>query len=135
MTIWSAFQNLNWIVVFCAWILHVVISLIWYQPIFFGKTWVELTGKEMKPAKQWIPVGFLAHLFAVISLALIIKLSNATTALEGLFWGLLVSIGFIGAILAGELVWEKIPFKLFLIRVGDQILTLCIAGVMLSLWK
>jgi hypothetical protein len=89
----------------------------------------------MKPAKQWIPVGFLAHLVAVVALAVIINLANATTAWEGILLGLLVSIGFIGAILAGELVWEKIPFRLFLIRVGDQILTLSLAGVILALWK
>jgi hypothetical protein len=135
MSIWSAFQNLNWFAVLLAWILHVVISLVWYQPIFFGNAWVKLSGKEMTPAKRWIPVGFMAHLFAVISLAVIINLANATTSLEVILLSLLVSIGFIGAILAGELVWEKIPFRLFLIRVGDQIFTLGIAGVILSLWK
>jgi RsiW-degrading membrane proteinase PrsW (M82 family) len=135
MSIWSAFQNLNWLAVLVAWVVHVVISLAWYQPIFFGKAWVKLSGKEMKPATQWIPVGFIAHLVAVIALAVIVNLANATTAWEGILLGLLVSIGFIGAILAGELVWEKIPFRLFLIRVGDQILTLSLAGVILALWK
>jgi RsiW-degrading membrane proteinase PrsW (M82 family) len=135
MSIWSAFQNLNWLAVLVAWVVHVVISLAWYQPVFFGKAWVKLSGKEMKPAKQWIPVGFLAHLVAVVALAVIINLANATTAWEGILLGLLVSIGFISAILAGELVWEKIPFRLFLIRVGDQILTLSLAGVILALWK
>jgi hypothetical protein len=135
MSVWSAFQNLNWLAVLVAWVVHVVISLAWYQPVFFGKAWVKLSGKEMKPAKQWIPVGFLAHLVAVVALAVIINLANATTAWEGILLGLLVSIGFIGAILAGELVWEKIPFRLFLIRVGDQILTLSLAGVILALWK
>jgi RsiW-degrading membrane proteinase PrsW (M82 family) len=135
MSIISAFSNINWLAVLVAWVVHVVISLAWYQPIFFGKAWVRLSGKEMKPAKQWIPVGFVAHLVAVIALAVIVNLANATTAWEGILLGLLVSIGFIGAILAGELVWEKIPFKLFLIRVGDQILTLSLAGVIFALWK
>jgi len=135
MSIWSAFQNLNWLAVLVAWVVHVMISLAWYQPVFFGKAWVKLSRKEMKPATQWIPVGFIAHLVAVIALAVIVNLANATTAWEGILLGLLVSIGFIGAILAGELVWEKIPFRLFLIRVGDQILTLSLAGVILALWK
>lgn len=135
MSILSAFQNLNWFAILIAWILHVAISLVWYQPIFFGKAWVKLSGKEMIPAKQWMPVGLIAHLIAVIALALIIRLTNANTIMEGIILALTVSIGFIATILAGELVWEKIPFRLFLIRVGDQILTLCIAGVILSLWK
>jgi hypothetical protein len=135
MSIWSAFQNMNWLAVLVAWVTHVVISLVWYQPVFFGKAWVKLSGKEMKPAKQWIPVGFIAHLVAVITLAVIVNLANATTAWEGILLGLLVAIGFIGAMLGGELVWEKIPFKLFLIRLGDQMLTLSLAGMILVLWK
>jgi len=49
--------------------------------------------------------------------------------------GLLVSIGFVGTMLAGELVWEKIPFRLFLIRLGDQLLTYGLAGAILALWR
>jgi len=135
MSILSAFQNLNWFSILTAWVLHITVSLVWYQPILFGKLWVKLSGKEMKPAKQWIPVGIIAHLVAVVALAVIINLANATKALEGILLGVLVSLGFIGAILAGELVWEKIPFRLFLIRVGDQILTLSLAGIILALWK
>ncbi len=89
----------------------------------------------MKPATQWIPAGFLAHLVCIIALAVIIDLADAKTILEGAALGVLVSIGFIGAILGGELVWEKIPFQLFLIRLGDQVLTLGFAGAILAIWK
>ncbi len=135
MSILNVMSDLNWLAVFVAWVIHVVISLLWFQPALFGKTWVMLSGKEMKPATQWIPVGFLAHLVAVLALAVIIYLANATTIMEGIAFGILVSIGFIGAMLGGELVWEKIPFRLFLIRLGDQLLTLSLAGVILALWR
>jgi hypothetical protein len=135
MSIFTAIASLNWLAVIVMWIAHVVISLLWYQPPFFGKAWVKLSGKDMKPATKWIPVGFLAHLICVFSLAVIIKLANATTVVEGILLGLLVSIGFVGAMLGGELVWEKIPFKLFLIRLGDQILTLALAGAVLAIWR
>jgi hypothetical protein len=71
---------------------------------------------------------------AVLALAVVVRLAGATTALEGVVVGVFVSVGFIGAILAGELVWEKIPFQLFLIRLGDQILTLGLAGAILAVW-
>lgn len=135
MSILTALSNLNWLAVVVCWIAHVAISLAWYQPIFFGKAWVKLSGREMKPATQWIPAGFLAHLVCIIALAVIIDLADAKTILEGAALGVLVSIGFIGAILGGELVWEKIPFQLFLIRLGDQVLTLGFAGAILAIWK
>ena len=131
----TAFSNINWLAVLVVWVAHVVISLVWFQPVFFGKAWVELSGKDLKPAVRWIPVGFAAHLVAVLALAVIVNLANATTLLEGIAAGLLVSIGFIGAMLAGELVWEKIPFKLFLIRIGDQLVTLSLAGAILAVWR
>lgn len=135
MSILNAISDLNWLAVFVAWVIHVVISLVWFQPALFGKAWVMLSGKEMKPATQWIPVGLAAHLIAVLALAIIIRLANATTIMEGVAFGILVSIGFIGAMLGGELVWEKIPFRLFLIRLGDQLLTLSLAGALFALWQ
>jgi hypothetical protein len=135
MSILTAISHLNWLAVIVLWIAHVVISLLWYQPALFGKAWVNLSGKELKPATQWFPAGLAAHFVCVFALAVIVNLANATTFVEGLALGLLVSICFIGAMLAGELVWEKIPFKLFLIRLGDQMLTLSLAGVILALWR
>ncbi len=135
MSIFNVFPEINWLAVIVVWIAHVVISLVWFQPPLFGKAWVKLTGKEMKPATQWMPVGLLAHLVCVIGLALIIKWAGAATLLEGAALGLLVSICFIGAMLGGELVWEKIPFRLFLIRLGDQVVTLALAGAILAVWR
>lgn len=135
MAILSVISYINWWAVLVAWVVHVIISLLWFQPFLFGKAWVKLSGKDMNPAKQWIPVGFIAHFAAIFGLAVIINLANATTVIEGIALGLLVAICFIGAILGGELVWEKIPFRLFLIRLGDQVLTLSLAGVILALWR
>ena len=135
MSILTAISEINWLAVLVAWIAHVVMSLVWFQPPLFGKAWVELSGKELKPATQWFPAGLAAHLVCVLGLAVIVNLANATTLVEGAALGLMVSICFIGAMLAGELVWEKIPFKLFLIRLGDQVLTLCLAGMLFAIWR
>jgi hypothetical protein len=59
----------------------------------------------------------------VLELAVIVNLADATTLLEGIEAGILVTIGFIGPMPAGELVWKKIHFKLFLICIGDQLVT------------
>jgi uncharacterized membrane protein len=64
----SAFASINWPAVLVAWIAHVVNSLLWFQPVFFGRAWVKLSGKDMKPATRWIPAGFAAHLARVLPL-------------------------------------------------------------------
>lgn len=135
MSIINALSDLNWLAVLVAWVAHIAVSLVWFQPALFGKAWVLLSGKDLKPATQWIPVGVAAHLMAVLALAVVIRLAIATTLAEGVAVGIFVSIGFIGAMLGGELVWEKIPFRLFLIRLGDHVLTLGLAGAILALWR
>ena len=35
----------------------------------------------------------------------------------------------------GELIWEKIPFKLFLIRIGNQLVGFIITGIILAVWQ
>lgn len=135
MSLSTAFANLNWLAVLVAGVLHIVVSLIYFQPIFFGNAWVQLTGKEMKPAAKWMPAGVLAHLVCVLVLAIIVNLARATTVLEGIGVAILLWLGFIVTLEAGELVWEKIPFKLFLIRIGDHLLTLSLAGAILAVWR
>jgi len=49
--------------------------------------------------------------------------------------GVLVWIGFVVPLEVGELVWEKNPFKLFMIRVGNQLVGLSIAGIILAVWR
>jgi hypothetical protein len=130
----AAFSSLNWLAVLVSWIAHVAISMLWFSAPVFGKAWAQLSGKELKPAANWIPAGFAAHLAAVLALALLVRLAGATSLWDGIGLGCLTAVGFVGAMLGGELVWEKIPFRPFLIRLGDQVLTLGLAGAILVLW-
>lgn len=133
MTIISAIKVLNPIAVSVALISHFFIGIIWYHG--FGKAWVALSGMELKPAVKWLPVGIAAHIIYMSVLAVIINLAEATTVFEGVIIGCMVSIGFIGSIMINELASKKIPFKLFLIKFGDEFISLCVAGVILALWR
>ena len=129
------FADINLIAVFVAWILHTAIGLIWFQPKLFGNEWSKLTGKELKPAKNWIIPGFLGHLVMIFVLVILITLANVNNGPGGLLIGLLCWIGFIVPIETGELIWEKIPFKLFLIRIGNQFVGIGISGFILGAWQ
>jgi hypothetical protein len=67
--------------------------------------------------------------------AVIVNLANATTVMGGITVGVLVWIGFVVTLEIGELIWEKIPFKLFMIRVGNQLVGLSLAGIILAVWR
>jgi hypothetical protein len=129
------FTNINLLAVCAAWIIHIVMGLIWFRPELFGNEWTKLTGKELKPASQWIIPGFIGHLFMILVLVVLIKLTNSTNGLSGSLIGLLAWIGFIVPMETGELVWEKIPFKLFLLRVGNQFIGIAVSGYILGAWQ
>jgi hypothetical protein len=129
------FTDINLYAVLVAWIIHTLSGLLWFQPQLFGKEWSKLTGKELKPAKNWIIPGFAGHLAMVLVLVIIIKMASINNGSGGLIVGLLCWIGFIVPMEIGELVWEKIPFRLFLIRIGNQFVGTGISGFILGAWQ
>jgi hypothetical protein len=129
------FTDINFYAVFVAWIIHIVIGLLWFQPKLFGGEWSRLTGKEIKPSKKWIIPGLIGHLAMIFVLVIIIKMANIVNGFGGLHVGLLCWIGFIVPMEIGELIWEKIPFRLFLIRIGNQFVGICISGFILGSWQ
>ena len=135
MLLKSAFSDLNLFAVLVAGIVHIAGGLIWFQPKIFGSAWAKLTGKDLTPALKWVPAGIIGHLLMALALALIVKLSGAQSAFEGAIIGIITWAGFIVPLEIGELIWEKIPFKLFMIRVGNQLVGLSLAGIILAVWR
>ncbi|MGZ9165289.1 MAG: DUF1761 domain-containing protein [Anaerolineales bacterium] len=135
MMLTTSLLDINLLAVLVAGIVHTVIGLIWFMPQFFGNAWVKLTGKEMKPASQWIAAGLIGHQVMAFVLAVIVNLANVVNAVGGIFIGVLVCIGFVIPLEISELIWEKIPFKLFMIRVGNQLVGLSLAGSILAVWQ
>ena len=129
------FSGINYLAVLAAWIVHIVMGLLWFRPEVFGNEWSKLTGKELKPAKQWLVPGLLGHLLMILVLVILIKLTHSDTGLSGLGIGLLAWIGFVVPMESGELVWEKIPFRLFLLRTGNQLIGIAASGFILGAWQ
>jgi hypothetical protein len=135
MNLFSTFSSINYLAVLVAGIVHMAIGLIWFNSIFFGRKWAELTKQELKPAKKWIIAGIIGHQLIALTLALVIYLANATTALEGIAVAITIWLGFVVTLEIGELIWEKIPFKLFMIRIGNHLIALSLSGIILAVWR
>lgn len=135
MTIVNTILKLNPAAIFAALVLHVTIGLIWYSPSVFGKTWSNLRGGTVNPGFGKLLLGMAAHVVYTVVLALFIKTANATTVLDGFLIGMLVAVGFIGTIFVSELLYGKLPLKLFLIKFGDEFVSLTAAGILLALWR
>ncbi len=128
-------SSINILAVIVAAVVHMGVGLIWYQPKVFGDAWAVLARADLKPSGRWMPVGAVGHLLFALVLAIIIRLAGAATVVDGLFIGILVWLGFIVPLEIGELIWEKIPFNLFLIRVGNHLIGFGLAGIILAVWR
>jgi hypothetical protein len=128
-------SEINLLAVFAAGAAHMVTGLVWYAPKLFGNAWAELTGKDLKPASRWLVAGLVGHQVIALALAVIMNLAGATTVAGGIAVAVLVWAGFVVTLEVGELIWEKIPVRLFLIRIGNHLVALGIAGAILAVWR
>jgi len=135
MSLTTVLSDINLLAVLVAGIAHMVTGLIWFQPKVFGNAWAKLTGKDLKPAPGWLVAGIIGHQVIALVLAVIVNLANVTTPAGGVVVGILVWIGFVVTLEIGELIWEKIPFRLFMIRIGNHLVALSIAGAILAVWR
>ena len=134
MLIISAILGINPIAILIALISHFFIGYIWYSPLFFGKIWKELRGTNKQPTKLLIFIGFISHVIYIFALAIIINLIKVISLMDGVLIGIVISIGFIGTTLINELIYGKLCFELFLIKLGDEIISLCIAVIIIVSW-
>ena len=114
---------------------HMVVCLVWYAPRLFGDAWARLTGQTLKPARRWLAAGLVGHGAIALVLAVSVSLAGATTALAGLGVALVLWVGFVVTLQVGELIWEKIPLRLFAIRVGNHLVAMGTAGAIVAVWR
>ena len=135
MSLAIGFSGINLPAVFVAGLAHMATGLVWFSPKLFGNAWAELTGEDLKPASRWLIAGVVGHQIIALALAVIVRLAGATTVAGGIAVAILVWIGFVVTLEVGELIWEKIPVRLFLIRIGNHLVALGIAGAILAVWR
>jgi hypothetical protein len=135
MSLAIGFSGINLLAVFVAGVAHMLTGLVWFSPKLFGNAWAELTGKDLTPDSRWLVAGLVGHQVIALALAVIVRLAGATTVLGGIAVAVLVWLGFVVTLEVGELIWEKIPVRLFLIRIGNHLVALGIAGAILAVWR
>jgi hypothetical protein len=127
--------GINYLAVVTAGLGHMIVGLAWYSRRLFGEAWEQLARATLQPAVKWMPLAAVGHMAIALVLAILIRFAGGPTLTAGLVVALLVWIGFVVTLEIGELVWEKIPFRLFLIRAGEHLVALSLAGAILGIWR
>ena len=113
-----------------------VASSLWYNPLLFGRQFVELSGVAGSPQPN--AVKALCELLRTFVLAyviarLIVRL-NVTEWRAALGVGLWLWVGFPVVLLTGSMLWQNVPWQLAAIHSGDWLIKLVLIPLAVALW-
>ena len=134
--------SINFLAVIVAAIVSMILGALWYSPVLFGNIWMKLSGfnmKDMKKAKQkGMAKSYILNFVAVVVMAYVVsfvlRLANASTAVAGLFIGILLWLGFIATTMLGGILWENKPVELYFLNILYYLVSLMIMGAILAVW-
>lgn len=114
-----------------------VIGFVWYSKMLFGKPWMKLSGiteAQMEASKsnmQTYGMMFLMSLVMAYVLAHFEQAGGAADIVMGVSIAFWVWLGFVATTMFGTNLFDKKPFKLFLINAGYHLVSLMAMGAIL----
>lgn len=137
-------MSINFLAVFAAAVVNMILGFGWYSKQAFWKPWVRLVGKtegdiKLEMEKRNMPAVFVSQFIAALVtsyvLAHFVNYAGAGTLYEGGLVGLWVGVGFVLAVNLGGYLFENKPMKLFWINNGYNLVSLILTGALLAIWR
>ncbi len=129
--------GINWIAVLVATVLQMAAGALWYGA--FGAAWMQAAGITLETVESGgnaiYGVAALGALAKSVFLAVLLARTDSRTAGAGLAWGAGVWLGVGLPVVAIHYAFQVRPPMLGAIDAGFDLVTLLIAGVLLSLWR
>jgi hypothetical protein len=130
-----------------------VLGSLWYGPLF-GRAWMKTLGsmtmeeavakaKGDPSVKAKMMRGYVIMAIGALVMAFVLAHSlvfagtymHLTGVMAGLEAGIWNWLGFVAPVLVASVLWENRPWKWWFITAGYYLVSLCIMGVILSLWQ
>ncbi len=116
-----------------------VVSGFWYSDYAFGKQWRAFNSNLFTMGSDnatRLYIGqFILTLITNFVLARVLFFTGASSWIQGLAVALLVWVGFVAALGASSILWEKKPWKLVAINTGSYLATLIVSAIIFTLWN
>ena len=132
--------SINLLPVIVAAIINMVIGALWYSPLVFGKVWIrsmEKTPEEIKQGANPLVYVFstIASLVFAYVLAHIMKFAFISSFPQGVIIGFWVWLGFVATTVIPGYLYEGRTKLLYLIFMLYQLISICLMGGLLAIWK
>jgi len=145
--------HINWLAVFVASISSFIIGAVWFGPKTFYPVWMKALGREIPKVRVSMTGGetflmfggtYVAGLVQVVTLAFVISLGRTADAnfgaATGALFGFLFSLGLGAFASLSHRMFGQADFKVYrsikvwLIEVGQDVVAVTIAGLILGAW-
>ena len=132
-------SEINCLAVWVAAIIAFVIGAVWNSSLMFADSREQLTG-IVPAADAAMPVGqMLAELVRVLIIALVLALMLRIAGIDGVLpsmgFAALTFIGLQAALVAGGVIWENMPVKLYAIHMGDALVKMLAMAAIFGFWR
>jgi hypothetical protein len=136
--------SINWLAVLIAWVVTVVIGIVWYRPRVFGTAWAgsvnRWTGIStrdlLQPPDSTLKLGYWAAAFGlnVLGMALLLAALNASTLGDAVQVALLTTVGFAASLLSWPVIFAGMPITvLFINSAAFMTMQLVNAAILVSI--
>ncbi|MDP3964228.1 MAG: DUF1761 domain-containing protein [bacterium] len=131
--------SLNYLAMLAAVVGLQILGFVWYSKPVFGGAWMNLIGKTEEDLKKSSPVktmtlGLLLSILMVYVLAHFVDYTEAETFWDGIVTGVWLWVGFFFTTAGMNFLYERRPFKLFLIEAVYFLIGISLAGGILAVW-
>jgi uncharacterized protein DUF1761 len=129
--------DLNWIAIFVAAIVPVVLGALWYSPMLFARPWMRAIGRtpdQLTGASFGYVLSAVGAVVTSYALARIVRWAEVDDLWNGALVGVLAWLGFVATVLAVNTYFGGRPRALWAIDAGYQLLSLVVMGAILGAW-
>ncbi len=130
------------VAVVVATIVNIALGFAWYSKALFGKQWMAelgLSEASMQANKKGMNKTYalmtVASLVMAYVLAHIVAVFESSTVMDGIQAGFWTWLGFVAPVTLNGVLWEKKSWNYYGITTGYYLVSLCLMGVILTLWQ
>ncbi len=131
--------KINHIAVWILVVFHQIVALLWYSKFLFSTKWMELLGKTDADFAGANPLKYIVAIVTALAmiylLAWIFQELKINNPLRGLFYAVIIGLGFYFLQTLTTGLFSLRPFGLTLIDGGMYLVNFIIAGIVLGAWK
>lgn len=138
--------EVNFLAVFLAAVVSMIIGFVWYSPVMFAKPWVKLMGHKMEDMKDMQkkmgPMYGLSFVLALVTAyvlahvtALSLNFYQQNEIIAGVGSAFWMWLGFIMPVQATDVIFGGKKWALFTINTGYQLASVAAMGIVIGLLR